>query len=463
MPHRTELAGARKRPIVVIDDDPALLRAIGALLRREGHEIHATTDPTEGIELVRKLRPHLVVLDYMMPVLDGADVIRAIRSFDRIVQILLITSMGGRQPGRKLLADLDIQDYHDKGDGPDRLLMHVDSALKHHDAIFRVERNRQRLMRMASAGPAISRLQSLHSLYQVALASLAEVLNIRASDNEESQLHGCLVLYPEDKGPTVELGLGKYQHTATHTEWNAAMLEAIVAGQALSGPKAMRGRLLVVPLRPRSTAACALIVEMYEEVDDPNELCSIFAQMIEQAIDNAQLYRQATVDGLTGAANRNQGLLYLERSIAPREHKTSTTSVLMLDIDHFKHVNDQWGHTAGDHAIVAVAETITRCVRRTDIVSRYGGEEFLVVLPGTDARAANFLAERIRAAVESAKIFHGDQPIPITVSIGWATATLTDSTDLSSRDLIEQADQALYRAKRAGRNRVEGLQLADVA
>lgn len=166
---------------------------------------------------------------------------------------------------------------------------------------------------------------------------------------------------------------------------------------------------------------------------------------------NAMLERVSTTDPVTGLRTRRYvgELLSIEVLRATR-YKTSL-SVLMCDLDHFKHVNDSFGHPAGDAVLAGAGQVIRDTLRETDIAGRYGGEEFLVVLSHTAIDGAAALAERIRAAIEEAEFDLGaDAPLAITVSIGAAELVAGQSVEA----LIRSADEALYEAKGAGRNRV---------
>jgi diguanylate cyclase (GGDEF)-like protein len=154
----------------------------------------------------------------------------------------------------------------------------------------------------------------------------------------------------------------------------------------------------------------------------------------------------ATHDALTGLLNR-VGLARLRTLPDARRQVEEDPYVLaVLDIDHFKKINDQHGHLFGDRALCAVADALSRSVRGTDIAVRYGGEEFLVVLPNTRLDGGAEIAERIRAQVQAL-----DLPVPVTVSIGIADG---DPGRDRPEAVFERADQALYRAKKSGRNRV---------
>lgn len=162
------------------------------------------------------------------------------------------------------------------------------------------------------------------------------------------------------------------------------------------------------------------------------------------------LREQATRDALTGAWNRGaiMEILERERSRAQREHHPLI--VLMLDLDHFKAINDTWGHQAGDAILREVVTRLTSVLRPYDCVGRYGGEEFAVVVPGCEESAAMKLAERLRACISDRPILYSTSPISVTMSMGMARLGEDTNTD----SLIRRADDALYRAKKAGRNRI---------
>jgi len=166
----------------------------------------------------------------------------------------------------------------------------------------------------------------------------------------------------------------------------------------------------------------------------------------------------AMTDGLTGIANRRAFDGALEREWKLTLRRGTQISLLMLDIDHFKPFNDQYGHQVGDNCLRAVAQAVARAVRSTDVVARYGGEELAVILPEVDVDGARDTAEKVRVVIEGLWISHGGNPGGwVTVSIGAATALArVGGTMRMPEGLLQAADHALYRAKRGGRNRVEG-------
>jgi two-component system cell cycle response regulator len=161
-----------------------------------------------------------------------------------------------------------------------------------------------------------------------------------------------------------------------------------------------------------------------------------------------QLRQQATRDSLTGLWNRAMILEILERELARSARECLPVGVIMADIDHFKQINDTFGHLAGDQVLRQAGQRLLALLRPYDTVGRYGGEEFLVVLPGCDADLTRTLAERLRRCVEETPARDGEASIPFTVSIG--TAAWDGMT--AALELLRLADGALYQAKRAGRN-----------
>lgn len=176
---------------------------------------------------------------------------------------------------------------------------------------------------------------------------------------------------------------------------------------------------------------------------------------VKTALDNARL---ANIDGLTELANRRHLFSQAKKQfdIAKRYHRS--LSLMMMDIDEFKKLNDTYGHDTGDNMIQLVARTISSQARATDIVGRYGGEEFAVVMPEASHGEAGIMAERIRKAVRDQRLVLGeDQRLGCTISIGYAEC---DNTMESVDDLFRKADKFMYMAKQSGRNRVEGQGMA---
>lgn len=174
------------------------------------------------------------------------------------------------------------------------------------------------------------------------------------------------------------------------------------------------------------------------------------------AIQNAYLYEMATTDMMTKLKIHHffQAALVEERERAARQG--TPLSLIMMDIDHFKNFNDEYGHTCGDMVLVKVARVIQESVRQLDIPARYGGEEFAIILPKTELNEAIMVAKRIRQSVEESAVVCNEKKLSVTISIG---VTQYDyDRDIDNKTMVERADKALYMSKADGRNRVSFLE-----
>ncbi|WP_417775891.1 diguanylate cyclase [Stutzerimonas xanthomarina] len=166
---------------------------------------------------------------------------------------------------------------------------------------------------------------------------------------------------------------------------------------------------------------------------------------------NQELQRLSSTDRLTGLFNRGHWEEMLRQDYARHRRYERNAALVMFDIDHFKKINDSYGHQAGDAVIQQTAELVRQSMRDADIAGRYGGEEFVVLLPDTDSEGALTFAERLRQSIEAHEVVHDGHSIRFTVSLG--IADLSEPTS-GYAQLIERADNALYSSKAAGRNQV---------
>lgn len=185
---------------------------------------------------------------------------------------------------------------------------------------------------------------------------------------------------------------------------------------------------------------------------DPIELCARVRGAARTKYLLDLLEHRAQIDGLTGLHNRMYFDKRLGQEIERSRRYGKPVSLIMADADHFKEINDQFGHYVGDRVLCEMADAIRKSARSCDLVARYGGEEFVVILPEQDVFAAVNVAERIRSNISHLKFQYGGSTISFTSSFGCASAC--DLVDLNRESLIGAADRALYSAKQAGRNRV---------
>ena len=179
---------------------------------------------------------------------------------------------------------------------------------------------------------------------------------------------------------------------------------------------------------------------------------TIFKYLVGSDVETAyheEIYRMTIIDGLTGIYNKRYFLEALDREMSRSQRYERHLSILMFDIDYFKRVNDNFGHLAGDYVLQTIANLVSSRSRREEIFSRYGGEEFVIVLPETPREGALELAEQLRRKIADYTFIFESEEIPVTVSIGVSSMR---GEMISSTELVKRADEKLYLAKSEGRN-----------
>jgi len=236
---------------------------------------------------------------------------------------------------------------------------------------------------------------------------------------------------------------------ATFTQMTAEQIEQFITlSGTTSGTKG-----IYAPLTIEDQVIGLLLVWGENLLESETPAVSIFASQVAIAIQNTRLYAEvqklALTDDLTGLSNRRELHELGQRQVEIAQRFGRPLSVLMLDIDHFKSVNDRYGHAVGDQALRVISTQLRSLVRDIDIVSRYGGEEFVIVLLENPLDLANQIGERIRQGIADTRIPYNHSGLQVTISVGIASLSAQTQT---LDDLIELADQALYIAKQNGRN-----------
>lgn len=255
--------------------------------------------------------------------------------------------------------------------------------------------------------------------------------------------------------------------------FGATMLALAIMGQRLNREDRGSARLLLLTgyLIGASTMFARAMVSILEPGSIPGFLIPSplqgitflfsFAVILVTSVGFLLLHKErseeaaqklALTDPLTGAFNRRTFLELAEKEIARTRRTKGSLSLIMLDLDHFKQINDRNGHLAGDEVLKGVVAVVLTCLRKEDLLVRYGGEEFCILLHGVAIDRAAAMAERIREAVEKGSFSFNGRTLPVTVSIGVSTLSADGNEGVDK--LVNRADEALYAAKKAGRNRV---------
>ncbi|MBC8999870.1 sensor domain-containing diguanylate cyclase [Pseudomonas sp. N40(2020)] len=195
--------------------------------------------------------------------------------------------------------------------------------------------------------------------------------------------------------------------------------------------------------------AQTMIAVLRDEDDEFSGYTVVFRDITERKVSSDNLANLLTKDHLTGAVNRAHFFNLAEKEFARANRYQHSISIVMLDADHFKHVNDSWGHPVGDEVLKSIVKIAEGVLRPGDTIARFGGEEFVVMLPKINSIEASVIAERLRSSIEASSVDAGGEKIKITVSIGYASMNESRS---SLKQLLVSADGALYYAKSKGRN-----------
>jgi diguanylate cyclase (GGDEF)-like protein len=225
---------------------------------------------------------------------------------------------------------------------------------------------------------------------------------------------------------------------------------------------AIENAMLNIDLEARVAQRTVELKNAFQELEQrTNELIRINARLEEEIAERKraqeELRRLAVTDSLTGVYNRRQFFVLGEQAFRESRRYDNALAALMVDADHFKRFNDQYGHAVGDQVLRTLATRLSLHARAADILGRYGGEEFAILMPETSLEEGLKMAERLRQDIEAQPIQAGGKSLSMTISIG--VAALDDSLDETIDGLVDRADQALYAAKQAGRNRVSSWSL----
>ena len=277
---------------------------------------------------------------------------------------------------------------------------------------------------------------------------LVSVATHGAPESEPSELS--LLLSPDEPGMDLLL----------RSRRPVAAQRLLQRGHALAARLRAVNAELVVPLVSHEALVGALLLGPKRQPPrefraEEQELLNLLAHHVTVVFDNARLFESATYEGLTGLLRREAVLEVLEKELQRAVRYGRPLTLGLADLDHFKQVNDQYGHLTGDALLKRVAQALSTGLRSADSVGRYGGEEFLVVLPETEIEGAAVVAEKVRCLVENASVpLEDGGSASVTVSIGLASLREVGGTR-TPQELLAAADRSLYRAKQTGRNRVE--------
>jgi two-component system cell cycle response regulator len=436
--------------VLIVDDNPANRKLLEVRLTSEYFEVLTASNGLDAISMCEKSMCDIVLLDVMMPEMDGFEVCRRLKSHVATAHLPIVMVTALDQPAdrvRGLEAGAD-----------DFLTKPIDEM--------------QLTARVRSLSRLKATIDELRNRAQttVALGMIAPF----ASPSSEDGRKGRLLIVDDRKNSAERLSLALNPHHAVSIESNAqeAMFKAAEDNvddslRLCSQLRALeRTRnlpiLLVADVEDRARVLRGLELGINDWLSRPvdrNELLARvrtqlrqkrYADSLREKVQ--QSIELALFDPLTGLNNRRFLENHLSTMIENARMRRAPLTLMILDIDHFKNVNDTYGHDCGDEVLKGFADRLRGIIRGGDLLCRLGGEEFVIVMPGVNAQAASRIAERARQAIQQEAFVMAatGQQIPITASIGLAERR----EDTNPHELYRRADQALYRSKSEGRNRV---------
>ena len=466
--------------ILVVDDDPSILETLTTMLRFKGYATHIAANGRKALEAVKEFDPDLVLLDIMLPDIDGYEICRRVKSDPETQDIpILIVSARTRREEIVSLLELGANDYITKPFFLDEVIARVRTNLEAKKYRDRVREEADQLAAMLQISQAVTSSLALSEVLGTIVNTLTETVRCNRASIlqilDDERAHVVTTTDPEQPADRI-LSLERYPEILNAVDESRPInIENHLTDHRLEPVRPLfRDRtpraLLAVPLPFKNNDAARYVLHVERPyvpfTAKEVRFCELVANAAANGIYNAQLYeekaldnerleRMANTDPLTGI--HNHGYLYrrLEEEVERALRYGSDLSCIMIDIDHFKAINDRYGHLRGDQVLRDIARVIQTSIRKIDIGARYGGEEFVVVLPETSLDGAYLQAERIRREVK-AHYFDSIDGGRVTVSCGvaWLPRNGAEGEERVTPDwLIGAADNALYAAKRAGRDR----------
>jgi two-component system cell cycle response regulator len=445
--------------ILVIDDIDANVRLLEAKLSADYYDVLTATDGVTGLAIAAAEKPDIILLDVMMPGMDGLQVCQRLKEdpATRHIPVVLVTALDGRADRIQGL-EAGADEFLTKPIDDFMLFARVRSLTRLKLVQDELREREDSGRRVGLIGPAGSRLAGTGG----------RVLIVDDSDRQAQRLAGELAV---EHRPVVEADPEK-AHLTAKGPVDLVIVNCVSRGfdglrfcAQLRSHEPTRNLPILALIDPddkdRGIRALDLGVnDVLARPIDPEELAARartqikrkrYTDFLRNTLD--QSLEAAVTDPLTGLHNRRYMSNQLEALVARASRGGEPVAALMLDIDLFRMINNSFGHDAGDDVLREFAVRLASNVRAVDLPCRYGGEEFVVVMPETSLKDAERIAERIRMHVSGApfRVAGGKEVLSVTISIG-VTTTMGDSD--SPEALLKRADEALYEAKASGRNRV---------
>jgi len=451
--------------ILVVEDDRFFREMYCHLLSGEGYEVHTAASVDEAMDRLRSVDYHLVVTDLVMPGKNGLDLLSDVKRYDPDIDVIMVTGNTNLESAIHALKN-GARDYLIKPVNHDEL-RHTVALCMEQRRLLNENTELKGLVHLFQVGQTIANCLEMERLGSLVVESFAKELGTDRAlgifPNEEGEL-----VLREVRGVDEQLGkrLGEFlisrcrEHEGEFCVRRRLRTLHPSSDNAAGDAAGSQDEVLIFFVRSKSILQGIVVLFNPEggilstEINFRN--LHFLHDQSSLAFENASRFASARnllyIDELTGLFNYRYLDLALERELKRAERYGSSIALLFVDLDLFKGVNDTHGHLVGSRVLGEVGSLLKRSVRDVDLVIRYGGDEYTIILVETDAESAARVAERIRSTIESHSFLQSDgYQIHLTVCVGYAC--FPDDTR-SKLELLEVADKAMYRGKFSGRNRV---------
>lgn len=470
------------RKILIIDDSKVIIRSLRELLEAQSYNIQEAINSKEALKKIKAFNPDLILLDVMLPVINGIKLCKMFKDnpSTRSVPIIMVT---GKDSKKDIIKGLEAgaDDYITKPFDGQELLSRVRAHLRSKELYEQLEEEKKDLAEILNIMELMTSTLKSNGILYTLVKKIADHAKIdRCSIVKIGNKKDIAYVIATHEDPTIKnlpIHLDKYPEIrlALRTK------EPVIIDDVENDPimkdvrnllkKVGFGSIMVLPLFRKEKTVGVLFLRAARKDNPFTEgeirFCRILASAAARALENIGLYeqmealnrelaRESITDGLTQLYNQRYFYKKLEEEFDRARRYMSYLSCIMIDADDFKKINDTFGHRQGDHLLKEIATVFKKAVRKTDILARYGGDEFIILLPHTNEEGAYMHAERIRKAVHDHSYTSMDiGDIKLSISLGVATYPEKDiNTDA---DLIKEADRALYSAKRNRGNKTASI------
>lgn len=462
------------RTILLVDDSPEILESSRALLEREGHTVLLADNGPRALEILQEHDVELLLLDYFMPGMTGEEVVARVRTFNTKVQIILQTGYSSERPPREMLSRLDIQGYCDKSEGPEEMLLWTDVGLKFAKQVRTLDMSRQGLRYILDVTPDMHRIQPLEDLLQGILYQIAGLVGavhsfvaFHTRTEPEGESSAFLAMVEDERELVVHAGIGRFQGMENLEQIMAAEKLDEIRSSLKDGAVHRAKNGMSIPLRIGELCIGVIYLDETPEVLPENlEMLHVFANQAAVAVQNAQLYQMATLDPLTGVYARKFWEQMALREIRTAFRFRHPLTLAVFDLDNFKSINDVHGHLTGDSALETMGKVLRGSARSSDIVGRFGGDEFVAALPRTLQDGATVFCKRVLRELEEQDTTSPSGTYSLRSSIGLSTL-MPHSFDMNSlarpipngyflhvlHTTFSRADRMVYASKKSGGHR----------